>query len=85
MECTYRPLRVFLQVVEVRCLVPVCDAVEDAQVKFQRFFHLVENAPDARSTNIPSHFFRLAVAQEVNVQLRPQLLESLGESQAVLA
>ncbi len=77
MECTHRPLSVFLQVVEVGSVIPIGDAVEDAKMQFERLLNLIEDAPDAGSACVAGHLLRLAITEEIDVKLGTQLLQSL--------
>src|SRR6516225_9342480 len=59
-------LRIFLQVIEKRRVVPVCDPIEDAQVQFEGLLNLIENTPAACSLDIASYFLCLTITEEVN-------------------
>jgi len=83
-ERSHGTLSIFLQVVEVGSVVPVADAVEDAEMQFERLLNLIENAPDTGRASVAGHLLHLAITQEIDVKLGTQLLQSLCKRQAVL-
>src|SRR5690348_3687006 len=83
-KSTNGPLSVFLQVIEVRGVIPVCDAVEDAQMQFERLLNLIEDTTDASPTDVTGKLFRFPVTQKINVKFRTKQLQSLSKRQSKL-
>ena len=84
-ESSNGPLGIFLQVVEIRSIVAVGNAIQNAEMKFQRFFDLIENPSEEIRVDVAGHCFHLPVTEEVDIELRPQLFQSLGERHAVVS
>ena len=80
-----RLLRVPLQVVEVGRLEALRHAGEDREVDLEGLLDLVEHAPQAGRGRIGEDLVRLAVGEEEDVELRPDLLRGPGEEQAEVA
>ena len=78
MEGADRTLRILLQVVEVRRLVAVLEAVEDRQVQFHRFFDVVEQAPDRLGFVARGQQLRCAVGEQVEIELGTQVVDGLA-------
>ena len=67
MECPDGTQRLLLKIVEVWRCIPVQDSVQNAEMEFQRLFHLVEHASDAARGGIPRCLFHVAVSQKIQV------------------
>ena len=51
-------------------------------MKFQRFFDLIEDAPNTTGGNVPRCFLHFPVAQQENVEFGSNQLHCFGERQA---
>src|ERR1051326_4557046 len=84
MEGPDGPLGVLLQIVEVRRVVAVRHSVQNAQMNLERLLHLVEDAPDAACRRVAGRLLHLAIAEQVYVELGPDLLQRLRQGHAVI-
>ena len=80
-----RPLRVPLEVVEVRRLVAVLHAVEDRQVDLHRLLDPVEDPPDRRRLRGAGQPGDVAVGREIDVELRPPPAHQLRQEDPEIA
>ncbi len=78
MEGSNRPLRVRLKVVEIWSGIPVGDAIQNAQMQFQRLLNLVEDPSHTGRFGASRRLFDFAIRQRIDVQFRPHKLESLS-------
>ena len=73
------PLRVLLQVAEVRRLVAVADAVQDGEVDLHQLLDLMEHSPDGGHFLAPREMLHGAVGEEVHVELGAVALDDPRE------
>jgi hypothetical protein len=74
-----RLARVLLEVVEVRRLVPLVDALEDRQVQLHQVLDVVEDPADVRGPRVGGQTLRPLVGHQVHVEFRPQTVNLLGQ------
>ncbi len=83
-ESADRAARIVFQVVEIRRVVALVDALHHREVDLHQIFDPVENAPDVFRVEMACHLFHRPVQDQINVQLGAGLRDSLRESHAVV-
>src|SRR5205085_808523 len=73
-----------LKVVEIRRVVAIADSIENAEMNLQRLLHLVEDAAHATGGGIAGRLFHVTIAEEIDIELGSDRLESVGEGEAVI-
>ena len=79
MEGADRALRVLLEVVEERGLVPVADAVENREVQLHQLLDVVEDPPERGRLIAAGQLFDSAIGEQVDIQLRAIVLDGSGQ------
>ena len=73
------PLGVLLQVREEGRIVAIADAVEDGEVDLHQLFDIMEDPADGCDFVAPGELLDRPVGEEVDVELRPEVLDRLCE------
>lgn len=81
MECADWPHRVFLEIVEKRRAIRVCNAFLHAQVQFQHLRDRIEDAADICGARTSGHAFNVAVGQKMDIDLGAEPLQPVGKCQ----
>ena len=71
MEGADGALRIALKIVEERRLETRLDALENGEVKFQKFLHRVEYPPGAGRGRIGCEFLHFTVGGDIDVEIGP--------------
>ena len=81
MEGADGPLRITLQIVKKRGFVALANAFQNGQVQLNRLFHRIQHTAHMGRAWVAGNVLRLAVRHQINVQLRPVLVDGGSQLQ----